>query len=75
VASCIGQLLSEELPDKLLPSHRSSPGWGASLHTTYSDGADPCFRRVAAYGMTLDGATSEEILKKYYKGIELTRMH
>jgi stage II sporulation protein D (peptidoglycan lytic transglycosylase) len=37
-------------------------GWG--------HGVGMC--QVGAYGMALDGATYEEILKKYYTGIELT---
>jgi peptidoglycan hydrolase-like amidase len=40
-------------------------GWG--------HGVGMC--QVGAYGMALDGATYDEILKKYYKGIELTRMY
>ena len=36
-------------------------GWG--------HGVGMC--QVGAYGMALDGATFEEILTKYYKGIEL----
>ena len=40
-------------------------GWG--------HGVGMC--QVGAYGMALDGATYEEILKKYYKGIELTKMY
>ena len=31
--------------------------------------------QVGAYGMALDGATYEQILKKYYKGIELKKMY
>jgi peptidoglycan hydrolase-like amidase len=30
---------------------------------------------VGAYGMALEGATSDEILKKYYKGIELKKLY
>ena len=31
--------------------------------------------QVGAFDMALDGATYEEILKKYYKGIELTKLY
>ena len=40
-------------------------GWG--------HGVGMC--QVGAYGMALDGATFDEILKKYYKGIELTKLY
>jgi stage II sporulation protein D len=40
-------------------------GWG--------HGVGMC--QVGAYGMALDGATYDEILKKYYKGIELTKLY
>ena len=40
-------------------------GWG--------HGVGMC--QVGAYGMALDGATYEEILKKYYKGIELAKLY
>jgi stage II sporulation protein D len=40
-------------------------GWG--------HGVGMC--QVGAYGMALDGATYEEILKKYYKGIELKKLY
>jgi stage II sporulation protein D len=40
-------------------------GWG--------HGVGMC--QVGAYGMALDGAGFEEILKKYYKGIELTKLY
>jgi stage II sporulation protein D len=40
-------------------------GWG--------HGVGMC--QVGAYGMALDGATYEEILRKYYKGIELKKLH
>jgi stage II sporulation protein D len=40
-------------------------GWG--------HGVGMC--QVGAYGMARDGATYDEILKKYYKGIELTRLY
>jgi stage II sporulation protein D len=40
-------------------------GWG--------HGVGMC--QVGAYGMALEGATYEEILKKYYKGIELRRLY
>ena len=40
-------------------------GWG--------HGVGMC--QVGAYGMALDGATHEEILKKYYKGIELKKLY
>ncbi|HMC76331.1 MAG TPA: SpoIID/LytB domain-containing protein [Vicinamibacterales bacterium] len=40
-------------------------GWG--------HGVGMC--QVGAYGMALDGATYEEILAKYYKGIELKRLY
>jgi peptidoglycan hydrolase-like amidase len=40
-------------------------GWG--------HGVGMC--QVGAYGMALDGATYEEILKKYYKGIELKKVY
>ena len=40
-------------------------GWG--------HGVGMC--QVGAYGMALDGAGYEEILKKYYKGIELQKMY
>jgi peptidoglycan hydrolase-like amidase len=40
-------------------------GWG--------HGVGMC--QVGAYGMALDGATYEEILKKYYKGIELKKQY
>lgn len=40
-------------------------GWG--------HGVGMC--QVGAYGMALDGATHEEILKKYYRGIELTKVY
>ena len=40
-------------------------GWG--------HGVGMC--QVGAYGMALDGATYEEILKKYYKGIELQKLY
>jgi stage II sporulation protein D len=31
--------------------------------------------QVGAYGMALAGATYDEILKKYYNGIELRKMY
>ena len=40
-------------------------GWG--------HGVGMC--QIGAYGMALDGATYEEILKKYYKGIELKKLY
>ena len=40
-------------------------GWG--------HGVGMC--QVGAYGMALDGATYEEILKKYYSGIELRKLY
>ena len=40
-------------------------GWG--------HGVGMC--QVGAYGMALDGATYEDILKKYYQGVELTRLY
>jgi stage II sporulation protein D len=40
-------------------------GWG--------HGVGMC--QVGAYGMARDGATYEDILKKYYKGIELTKLY
>ena len=40
-------------------------GWG--------HGVGMC--QVGAYGMALDGATYEQILKKYYKGIELKKRY
>lgn len=40
-------------------------GWG--------HGVGMC--QVGAFGMALDGATYEEILKKYYKGIELKQLY
>ena len=40
-------------------------GWG--------HGVGMC--QVGAYGMALDGATYEEILKKYYTGIELRKLY
>jgi stage II sporulation protein D len=40
-------------------------GWG--------HGVGMC--QVGAYGMALDGATFEEILTKYYKGIELKKLY
>ena len=40
-------------------------GWG--------HGVGMC--QVGAYGMALDGATYEEILRKYYKGIEVKRLY
>src|SRR5262249_27075542 len=40
-------------------------GWG--------HGVGMC--QVGDYGMALDGATYEEILKKYYKGIELKKVY
>jgi stage II sporulation protein D len=40
-------------------------GWG--------HGVGMC--QVGAYGMALDGATYEEILKKYYTGIELKKLY
>ena len=40
-------------------------GWG--------HGVGMC--QVGAYGMAMEGATFEEILKKYYKGIELRRLY
>jgi peptidoglycan hydrolase-like amidase len=40
-------------------------GWG--------HGVGMC--QVGAYGMALEGAGHEEILKKYYKGIELTKLY
>jgi stage II sporulation protein D len=40
-------------------------GWG--------HGVGMC--QVGAYGMALDGATYDEILRKYYKGIELTKLY
>src|SRR5262245_576950 len=40
-------------------------GWG--------HGVGMC--QVGAYGMALDGATYEQILKKYYKGIELKKLY
>ena len=40
-------------------------GWG--------HGVGMC--QVGAFGMALDGATYEEILKRYYKGIELKKLY
>ena len=40
-------------------------GWG--------HGVGMC--QVGAYGMALDGATFEEILKKYYRGIDLSKLY
>jgi len=40
-------------------------GWG--------HGVGMC--QVGAYGMALDGATYEEILKKYYRGIDLKKLY
>jgi stage II sporulation protein D len=40
-------------------------GWG--------HGVGMC--QVGAYGMAMEGATFEEILKKYYKGIELRKLY
>ena len=40
-------------------------GWG--------HGVGMC--QVGAYGMAMEGATFEEILKKYYKGIELRTLY
>jgi stage II sporulation protein D len=40
-------------------------GWG--------HGVGMC--QVGAYGMALEGATYEEILKKYYKGIDLKKLY
>jgi stage II sporulation protein D len=40
-------------------------GWG--------HGVGMC--QVGAYGMALEGATFDEILKKYYKGIELKKLY
>ena len=40
-------------------------GWG--------HGVGMC--QVGAYGMALDGATYDEILKKYYKGIDLKKFY
>jgi stage II sporulation protein D len=40
-------------------------GWG--------HGVGMC--QVGAYGMALDGATYDEILKKYYAGIELRKLY
>ena len=40
-------------------------GWG--------HGVGMC--QVGAYGMALEGATFEEILTKYYKGIELRKLY
>ena len=40
-------------------------GWG--------HGVGMC--QVGAYGMALDGARFDEILKKYYRGIELTKLY
>jgi len=40
-------------------------GWG--------HGVGMC--QVGAYGMALEGATHEEILKKYYRGIELKKLY
>jgi peptidoglycan hydrolase-like amidase len=40
-------------------------GWG--------HGVGMC--QVGAYGMALDGATYDQILKKYYKGIELKKLY
>ena len=40
-------------------------GWG--------HGVGMC--QVGAYGMALDGATFDEILRKYYKGIELKKLY
>jgi peptidoglycan hydrolase-like amidase len=40
-------------------------GWG--------HGVGMC--QVGAYGMAIDGATYEQILKKYYKGIELKKVY
>ena len=40
-------------------------GWG--------HGVGMC--QVGAYGMAMDGATYEEILKKYYKGIDLKKLY
>ena len=40
-------------------------GWG--------HGVGMC--QVGAYGMAMDGATYEEILKKYYRGIDLKTLY
>jgi stage II sporulation protein D len=40
-------------------------GWG--------HGVDMC--QVGAYGMAMDGATYQDILNKYYKGVELQRLY
>jgi stage II sporulation protein D len=40
-------------------------GWG--------HGVGMC--QVGAYGMALDGASYEQILKKYYTGIELKKLY
>ena len=40
-------------------------GWG--------HGVGMC--QVGAYGMAIDGAAAEEILKTYYRGIELDRAY
>ena len=40
-------------------------GWG--------HGVGMC--QVGAYGMAMEGATFEEILKKYYNGIELRKLY
>jgi stage II sporulation protein D len=40
-------------------------GWG--------HGVGMC--QVGAYGMAMDGATYDQILKKYYKGIELKKLY
>ena len=39
--------------------------------TGWGHGVGMC--QVGAYGMALDGATFQEILKKYYTGIEITK--
>ena len=53
------------LPGEIIGMTFYGRGWG--------HGVGMC--QVGAYGMALDGATYEEILKKYYKGIELKKIY
>ena len=63
--SSAGSARSEALPRATPTFVVSGRGWG--------HGVGMC--QVGAFGMALDGATYEEILKKYYKGIELRKLY
>lgn len=66
------------LRDSLFTFDIERNGGGAVLGMTFygrgwGHGVGMC--QVGAYGMALEGATFEEILTKYYKGIELKKLY